>query len=172
MPHYGAAFSGVFYLRYAQNWSRLSQWKPGGRAIGRALAIGLGMVYLGAFCHSAYGLIRHGASPATFGDQDSMSRRFAEREVEFGDVREAIARRLAAQPRKQLVLVRYAPDHNLQNEWVYNAADIDQSRVVWAREMGPAQDRPLLNYYHDRQAWLLEPDCVPPLLTPYPEASR
>jgi hypothetical protein len=28
--------------------------------------------------------------------------------------------------------------------------------------------RPLLDYYHDRQIWLLEPDAPPPLeFTPY-----
>ena len=169
LPHYGAAFAGIIYVRYAQNWARLSAWRPGGRAIGPMLAAGIAVLYLGAFANSAFGLVHHSASPATFADQDSMSRRLAEREVEFGRVRESIARRLAALPQKQLVLLRYTPDHNLQNEWVYNAADIDASRVVWARELGPARDAAFLQYFHGRQVWLLEPDQSPPKLTPYGE---
>lgn len=73
---------------------------------------------------------------------------------------------LAAQPGNQLVFVRYWPRHIFQNEWVYNAADIDRSRIVWARDLG-SEDEELRRYYPDRTAWLLEPDAVPPLLTRY-----
>ena len=67
-------------------------------------------------------------------------------------------------------LVRYAPGHNTQEEWVFNAADIDASKVIWAREMTAEQDRPFLEYFHDRQTWLAEPDHNPPLLAPYSTA--
>ncbi len=169
VPHYAAAFAGVVSLRFVQNWSRLSAWKPSGKPVGRWLAISVAGLYAVAFCNSTQGLIRHGESPAMLSGQDSMSRRFGERDVEFGYVRDSIAIRLAKMPRKQIVLVRYAPGHNVQNEWVYNAAEIDASPVVWAHEMGSAQDGPFLEYFHDRQAWLLEPDQSPPKLTLYCE---
>jgi hypothetical protein len=64
--------------------------------------------------------------------------------------------------------VRYHVDHDPFFELVYNDADIDNSKVVWARDMGPAQNEELLRYYNDRQAWLLDADEVPPRLRPYP----
>ena len=39
------------------------------------------------------------------------------------------------------MLVRYAPDHEVFEEWVYNGADIDGSKVVWARDMGAEKNR-------------------------------
>jgi hypothetical protein len=74
---------------------------------------------------------------------------------------------LARQPGRQLVFVRYAPEHDPQNEWVYNRADIDASPVVWARQMSPEQDRPFIEYFRYRRLWLLEPDQNPPRLSPY-----
>ena len=74
---------------------------------------------------------------------------------------------LARLPGRQLVFVRYWPGHIFQDEWVYNAADIDGARVVWARDLGPQEDEKLRRYYPDRTVWLLEPDARPPKLTPY-----
>lgn len=83
------------------------------------------------------------------------------------DRREAISQQLAHSPGRQLVFVHYSPQHIFQNEWVYNAADIDDSRVVWARDLGPEEDKNLLDYYPGRTAWLLDADAMPPALSPY-----
>ena len=85
--------------------------------------------------------------------------------------RVAVNRELARSPGKQLVFVRYWPHHIFQDEWVYNAADIDRSRLVWARDLGPDKDAKLIRYYPRRTVWLLEPDASPPRLTPYSSAS-
>jgi hypothetical protein len=79
----------------------------------------------------------------------------------------AIRRQLDAAPGRQLVFVRYWPRHQFE-EWVHNAADIDNARIVWARDLGPEEDQKLLQYYPDRTAWLLEPDAHPPRLQSYP----
>jgi hypothetical protein len=88
--------------------------------------------------------------------------------VGWATQRAQIIRRMESSPGRHLVLVRYASGHNVHHEWVYNAADIDQAKVVWAREI-PGQDlHPLLNYFKDRKTWLIEPDKSPPELRPYP----
>jgi hypothetical protein len=82
--------------------------------------------------------------------------------------RASMLARLSAMEGKQLAIVRYGPNHNaVMNEWVYNRADIDGAKVVWAREMGEADNRELLQYFHDRRPWLVEADEIPPKLSPY-----
>lgn len=58
-------------------------------------------------------------------------------------------------PGQHVVFVHYAEDHNVHKEWVYNHADIDSSRIVWSRCMSPQQNQRVLDYYSDRQFWLL-----------------
>ncbi len=146
-PHYAAAFAGVLVLRFLQVLSRLSDWR---KPIGPVLAAGIVAV-----------LVLSG--------RDSLSAALAARAADFGAARDAMNRRLSEMPGKQLVLVRYAPGHNDQNEWVFNGANIDDQKVIWAREMTANEDRPFLEYFRGRHVWLLEPDRSPPKLVLYTE---
>jgi len=83
--------------------------------------------------------------------------------------RASTLKRLSQYPGSQLVIVRYAPDHEIcYHEFVYNEADVDRAKVVWARDMGVAKNAELINYFKDRHVWLLEPDEDPPRLSRYP----
>lgn len=70
-------------------------------------------------------------------------------------------------PGQHLVFVRYSSDHVPDLEWVYNLADIDHSKVVWARDMGAQHNAELVQYFKDRQVWVVEPDVIPPKLSAY-----
>ena len=52
---------------------------------------------------------------------------------QFSLARADILKTLQAEPGRHLVLVRYGQEHSIHQEWVYNEADLDAARVVWAR---------------------------------------
>jgi hypothetical protein len=81
--------------------------------------------------------------------------------------RAGILQRLQQDERLHLVVVRYGPSHLPHHEWVYNGADIDRAKVVWAREMDDEENEKLLKYFRNRCAWLVEADAEHPTLTPY-----
>jgi hypothetical protein len=76
----------------------------------------------------------------------------------YGERRENIVNALNEYPEGNVVFVRYAPVRNLFEEWVYNSADIDGQRVIWALDKGPEQNAAVMRYYSGRKFWLLLPD--------------
>ena len=81
--------------------------------------------------------------------------------------RAQIVRELLNTPGRHAVFVRYGPTHDFHDEWVYNAADIDASRIVWCRAMGPADDAEVARYYRDRKLWLVDAGEGTGKLSPY-----
>jgi hypothetical protein len=72
---------------------------------------------------------------------------------------------------QHLVMVRYRKNHDYHMEWVYNGAEIDSAKILWARELDAAQNERLLEYFKDRQIWLYQPDEMDKKiqqLKPYP----
>ncbi len=148
LPHYSAPVMALLYLRLLQGFTRLSQWRQYGKPFGAVLVTGL----LGAW------MVQNG----------SYLRR--SEPVAFARDRAQVIRQLEETPGQHLVLVRYGPNHSVHNEWVYNTADVDGSRIVWAREMGSKPDAPLLQYYRGRHVWTLEDDG-PVQLKPYSQGA-
>lgn len=160
-PHYVAVFAGMVYLRFLQTLTRLRSWHPSGKPLGPALSAALVAVLAMGLCFNFFSLIHNG------GGRDFSSGLLLSQGAPFAADRKTVIEELEKLPRHHLVLVRYAPEHDPHKEWVFNGADINSSLIVWAREMGPAQDGPFLQYFHNRRIWLLEPDRSPPQLTPY-----
>jgi hypothetical protein len=149
-PHYLAPSTGLFFLLLMYGLLGLRFWRHNGKPMGSALATPLLMIFAVQFViHVAFACMHLPPS-------------------KFADERQAILEKLDREPGRDLVLVRYAPTHVVHDEWVYNRADIDRAKVVWAREMSARDDRPLIDYFHDRRVWLLEADADPPRLRPYP----
>lgn len=155
--HYIAALTCLFVLISVVGLERISRWSPESTRI---------LLFLCA----AHFLFWYGLHASRDNQLYSAWTPFETWDaINHGDPegRIAIRRQLEAGPGRQLVFVRYWPQHQFQ-EWVHNAADIDRARIVWARDLGPEENQKLLRYYPDRTAWLLEPDARPPRLTPYP----
>ena len=165
IPHYLAPFTAVFYALGLQAMRHLRQWKPGDQPVGMALTR-----LIVTICVLMAGL-RVLAEPLHMVPPEwpvSKWAGFWYGPGPFGQSRAQIEAQLEHLPGKQLALVRYFPNHEPLNEWVYNAANIDQSKVVWAREMGPSENLELIRFYKDRTVWLVQPDTQPAQLSPYP----
>jgi hypothetical protein len=68
---------------------------------------------------------------------------------------------------KHLALVKPKTDPDNVFQWIYNDADIDASKVVWARDMGAEANRALLEYFRDRKIWVVDPNVEPATIRPY-----
>ena len=162
IPHYIAPFTAILYALLLQCMRHLRVWRPDGRRAGLFLVRALPVICILLVGIRLYATqLNIGLAGETF----SSSAWFGT--APRGLARAKILTQLEARPGPQLVLVRYSPAHNPVIEWVYNSADIDRSKVVWARDMDPARNRELLGYFRDRQAWLVEPDFSPPRITRY-----
>jgi hypothetical protein len=151
MPHYAAPTTCVLFLLLVQAIRHLRAIRLSGRPIGFVLSCA-------AVCLLAV----------------EVGFQVANRRCDLLDwtcqgdpSRAAIQEKLSHTPGKHLILVRYGEGHNIHDEWVYNGAEIDSAKVLWAREIDPEQNAKLLSYFKDRHVWLVEPDKDNTELTPY-----
>jgi hypothetical protein len=147
-PHYAAPMSAALVILLVQAMRHVRRWKLRGRPIGiffSRLVILLLLARVAALTVAA----------SRF-SWDNWSQ-----------ARVRVLRQLENTPGRHLVIVQYSPDHNVHREWVYNAADIDDAKVVWAREIPGQPLAPLLKYFSDRKVWTVKPDAETPVPEPY-----
>jgi len=154
LEHYAAPLLAAFFVLLMQSIRYLRNWQHRGRPVGAALSRVVVLFVIGMVPVLIAQDIQHPGSvpPIT----RPWSRARAEAEA-----------RLEATPGQHLVIVRYSAKHDYNAESVYNLADIDHAKVVWARELPGVDIQPLLNYFAGRRIWLMEPD-ISPQLVPYP----
>ncbi|HET9100056.1 MAG TPA: hypothetical protein VFN62_06665, partial [Acidobacteriaceae bacterium] len=163
-PHYLAPFTSGFYAIGLQAMRHLRLWQPGSQPVGRTLVrltvtlcvLLAGMRLLAEPLHLAMPVWPAQWASEWYGPGTDDK------------ARAPIEAQLEQLPGEQLVLVRYARNHSPLIEWVYNAADIDHSKVIWAWDMGAAKNRELIQYYKGRHVWLVQPDSNPVTILPYP----
>jgi len=157
-PHYFSPAIALLYLIVMQSARHLRFWQWRERALGRELVRAVPLVCIGMVVFRASALLAHTQIEPSY---------------PRGNIRRAtIVRDLERLPGQHLILVRYSNDHDPHVEWVYNGANIDEAKVIWAREMGKARDQELLNYFKDHTVWLFQPDESPPRLSLYFETSK
>jgi len=146
-PHYAAPAVALIYLVFLEGMRHLRVWKIGGRPAGRMLVRALVIV-----CLIVFGL-RFSEGPSA--DWTWYSN------WPGNTARTEIAERLERLPGRQIVFVRYTLRHNPSLEWVYNGADFDSAKILWARDTNSTSDAKLIDEFHGAQAWLVEPDKDP-----------
>ncbi len=73
-----------------------------------------------------------------------------------------IAKVLDQTPGNHLVFVKTKKELSNLFQWIYNEADIDGSRIVWARDLGEIKNAQLAEYYAgSRKIWLVDPNTEP-----------
>ncbi|HEV2275239.1 MAG TPA: hypothetical protein VGR96_13800 [Acidobacteriaceae bacterium] len=158
MPTYYAHFTAPAFVLIALGMRSVAAWRRT-QGIGRAVVINLSlcsclMVLVSATLSILHGHVVH-ESPFNWSTYENGL-----------EERAAIQSFLDRQPGKQLAMVRYGPGHDVLNEWVWNLADIDRQKTVWARDSKPEWNQQLVRYFSGRRVWLVEPESG--TVRPYP----
>jgi hypothetical protein len=140
-PHYVAAYASVLFFLIVRGLMLLFEWKPSGIALGRLLGVFLiaGCLVMGLRIVSFKAVLGRVPPPPP-------------------KLRQQISERLLRLGGRHVVFVKYGGHHDFQDEWVYNAADVDGSPIVWCRAMGLHDDLEVAQYYAGRNTWLVEVD--------------
>jgi len=157
--HYAAPIACVVYAIVLQGMRHLRVWRWQGRRVGLLLVRMIPPLCSAGVLVTLCGVLLRKPDAGVW-----PTIRLPPRQ---GTRRPRILAQLEREPGHQLAIVRYSPDHDSRDEWVSNGADIDGEKVVWARDMGGAQDEELIKYFKGRVVWLVEPDSQPPKVSLY-----
>ncbi|PYX07285.1 MAG: hypothetical protein DMG88_15215 [Acidobacteria bacterium] len=160
-PHYAAPLTAVVYALVLYAMQHLRRWGWHARSIGLTMVRSVPTICVLLLLARAVSPRIHVALPREF------PQTWASPQSQMLD-RSKLENELKGYPEHHLVIVRYQPSHDAPGgEWVYNDANIDNSNVVWARDIGEDQNQELIKYFRNRRVWLLEADKRPPKLIPY-----
>jgi hypothetical protein len=134
LPHYWAPITALSYLFLLQG---LRLWGMRNPRVGQSVLLALPFLALAILIMTTYHLV---ATHDEFMPPQQRAR---------------LLQRLSHDEDRHLILVRYGPHHSYFMEWVYNEADVDASKVVWARAMNFHEDCKLMAYFKDRKIWSL-----------------
>jgi hypothetical protein len=141
-PHYAAPLVGVLAVLVVQTMRHMNTIEVKGRRLGAMMVRVIVVILLVQMAGRAL---------------DHECDRFV-KACSGNAERADIANQLGNTPGKHLVMMRYNKFHNIHYEWVYNGAEIDSAKILWARDIDPRQNEKLFTYFKDRQIWLVEPD--------------
>jgi hypothetical protein len=167
-PHYMAPFTAGVYAIILQCMRHLRIWRRIGEPSGLFLVRAIPVLCL------ALAVLRLCAQPLNLQlDGDAWLSWYGGTKP-MGPARALLLKDLENKPGLQLAVIRYSPNHvvTCYNDWIANAADIDHSKVIWARNMDPTSNQELFAYFKDREIWLVEPDFSPPKVTLYSAENR
>jgi hypothetical protein len=168
-PHYSAPVTCVILALILVALRRLRQWQWDGKRAGLfivravpSIAMGLLILLVGA---------RMARWPSALEHPDSRFLTWCSR-TPINSERPAIRAKLNQQPGYQLVIVRQnGSGNNPLYDWVYNRADLESAKIIWANDMGPEKNQELIDYFKGRKVWLVYADKQPAELVPYSAAA-
>jgi hypothetical protein len=160
-PHYAAPLTAAIYALLIMAMQRIRRWRWRGRRTGLTIVRSVPLIAIAML------LLRTATVPFQLSVTPWPALQTWCSPASQLLARAQIEEQLEKQHGRHLLIVRYSPEHDPREEWVYNRADIDNSKIVWAREMAPNENEELIRCFKNRKAWLVEPDETPPRLARY-----
>jgi hypothetical protein len=151
--HYAGPIAAALLIVAVQTFRHLRQWKPGGTPAGRFLTRALPILVVGSV------MLTRGQVLLKHDPPENSQPKNARRDQVVALLNDLV--------QQHVILVRYTGSQSPHEEWVYNGADIDAQDVIWAHDLGKAENTRLLEYYNGRKIWLFQPDIDFLRLDPY-----
>ena len=139
VPHYAAPIVPLVLAAMAKTAHRISRKSTVSLAVSQT-----GMILVLCLCHFVAIGVMSALFPRTNDPPSPIARRTA------------VMRQLERQDRPSLVFVRYADDHTVHEEWVYNPDGLVSAQVIFAHDLGKSRNPELIALYPDRAVWLVE----------------
>jgi hypothetical protein len=166
-PHYASPIVPIVLAAMAMALRRLSRlarapraWQrrvPGAIALCAAMFTTLPVIF-----GSTLDDIRSGRLSAQASDTSPQEK--AARNLR---ARSAMRMQLEQRGGTHLVFVRYADEFSLHIEWVYNSADLDGAKVIFAHDLGARRNAALIAAYAGRSIWIASVSDTQQPLMPY-----